>query len=38
LARPGAIVVADNIKTPGAPEYHAFMREHEGGDWRTVEH
>ena len=36
--RPGAIVVADNIKTPGAPEYHAFMREHEGGDWRTVEH
>jgi catechol O-methyltransferase len=35
---PGSIVVADNIKLPGAPEYRAFMREHEGGEWRTVEH
>ncbi len=36
--RPGAIVVGDNIKTPGAPEYRAFMAEQEGVGWRTVEH
>jgi catechol O-methyltransferase len=36
--RPGAIVVADNIKTPGAPAYREFMRTHEGRDWRTTEH
>ena len=28
--RPGAIVVADNVKFPGAPEYRAYMKEHEG--------
>ena len=34
----GSLVVADNIKFPGAHEYHAFMKAHEGRDWRTVEH
>jgi catechol O-methyltransferase len=36
--RAGSIVVADNIKFPGAPEYRAFMAEQEGVTWRTVEH
>lgn len=36
--RPGAIVVGDNIKNPGAPEYRAFMKEQEGRTWRTTEH
>jgi catechol O-methyltransferase len=34
----GAVVVADNIKFPGAPEYRGFMKEAEGVSWRTVEH
>jgi len=36
--RPGAGVVADNVKFPGAPGYRDYMREHEGRDWRTTEH
>lgn len=36
--RTGALVVADNVKVPGAPEYHAYMRESEGKQWRTAEH
>jgi catechol O-methyltransferase len=36
--RRGAIVVADNVRVPGAPEYRAFMRRQEGIAWRTVEH
>ena len=36
--RPGAVVVADNVKIPGAPRYREYMREHEGVDWRTTEH
>jgi catechol O-methyltransferase len=36
--RPGAVVVADNVKIPGAPRYRAYMREHEGRRWRTTEH
>ncbi|MGH9851920.1 MAG: O-methyltransferase [Blastocatellia bacterium] len=36
--RPGALVVADNIKFPGAPEYRAYMIENEGKRWRTIEH
>ena len=36
--RPGAVVVADNVKVPGAPRYRAYMREHEGRLWRTTEH
>jgi len=36
--RPGSVVVADNVKVPGAPAYRAYMRAHEGETWRTVEH
>jgi catechol O-methyltransferase len=36
--RPGAVVVADNVKFPGAPRYREHMREHEGDRWRTTEH
>jgi catechol O-methyltransferase len=35
---PGSIVVADNIRFPGAPEYRAHLREQEGKAWRTTEH
>lgn len=35
---PGSVVVADNVKYPGAPEYRAFMRRQEGADWQTREH
>jgi catechol O-methyltransferase len=35
---PGSIVVADNVKFPGAPEYLAYMRAHQGRLWNTVEH
>ncbi len=35
---PGTIVVADNVKIPGSPKYRAFMREHQGTQWQTVEH
>jgi catechol O-methyltransferase len=34
----GSVVVADNVKFPGVPDYHEFMHEREGRDWRTVEH
>ena len=36
--RPGAVVVADNVKLPGAPDYRDYMREQEGRLWRTTEH
>jgi catechol O-methyltransferase len=36
--RPGAIVVADNIRVPGAPAYHAFMKAKEGTLFRTRDH
>ena len=36
--RPGAIVVADNVKLPGAPEYRDYMRAEEGRLWHTTEH
>lgn len=36
--RPGAIVVADNVRVPGAPKYRAYMREQQGRQWNTVEH
>ncbi|MCF6388844.1 O-methyltransferase [Mycobacterium sp. MBM] len=36
--RPGSVVVADNVGLPGAPRYRAYMSDHEGSDWRTVEH
>jgi len=35
---PGSVVVADNVKVPGAPAYRAHMRTYEGQTWRTVEH
>ena len=34
----GALVVADNVKFPGAPEYHAYMKEQQGKLWQTDEH
>lgn len=36
--RRGAIVVADNVRIPGAPKYRAYMREQQGGLFDTVEH
>src|SRR6202011_4252692 len=35
---PGSIVVADNIKLPGAPDYRAHMRAQDGKAWRSIEH
>jgi catechol O-methyltransferase len=35
---PGSVVVADNIRVPGAPAYRAHMRENDGTLWRTTEH
>jgi catechol O-methyltransferase len=35
---PGSIVVADNIRFPGAPEYRAYLQEQEGKTWRTIAH
>jgi catechol O-methyltransferase len=34
----GSVVVADNVKIPGAPKYRAHMKGEEGRTWRTVEH
>ena len=34
----GSIVVADNIRIPGAPKYRAYMREQQGKLFDTVEH
>jgi catechol O-methyltransferase len=34
----GSIVVADNVKFPGAPKYRAYMQEQQGKGWNTVEH
>lgn len=36
--RRGAIVVADNVKLPGAPDYLAYMRAEQGARWNTIEH
>jgi catechol O-methyltransferase len=36
--RPGSIVVADNVKLPGAPEYRKYMHDKEGSNWSTTEH
>ena len=32
---PGSIVVADNIKVPGAPKYREYMRRQQGKLWDT---
>jgi catechol O-methyltransferase len=34
----GSVVVADNVKVPGAPAYRAYMKAHESTTWRTIEH
>ena len=34
----GSVVVADNIRQPGAPDYREFMQTEEGRTWRTSEH
>ncbi len=36
--RAGTVVVADNVRFPGAPDYRAFMSREQGRTWRTVEH
>ena len=36
--RRGAVVVADNVKTPGSPRYRAFMQREQGRRFTTVEH
>ena len=38
MLHPGSIVLADNIKFPGAPDYRTYMKEQEGKRWRTLEH
>ncbi len=35
---PGSVVVADNLRVPGAPKYRAYMQVQEGQHWRTTEH
>jgi catechol O-methyltransferase len=35
---PGSIVVADNVKVPGAPKYRAYMQKQQGTLWNTAEH
>lgn len=35
---PGSIVVADNVRVPGAPKYRAYMREQQGKLFNTLEH
>jgi catechol O-methyltransferase len=34
----GSIVMADNVKIPGAPEYRTYMREQQAKHWRSIEH
>jgi catechol O-methyltransferase len=34
----GSIVVADNVRIPGAPKYREYMRQQQGKLWNTVEH
>jgi catechol O-methyltransferase len=35
---PGSIVVADNVRFPGAPAYRAYLKAQQGKTWRTIEH
>jgi catechol O-methyltransferase len=35
---PGSIVVADNVRFPGAPEYRAYLKARQGSTWDTIEH
>jgi catechol O-methyltransferase len=34
----GSLVVADNVKLPGAPKYRAYLEAAEGKSWRTIAH
>jgi catechol O-methyltransferase len=34
----GSVVVADNIKVPGAPAYRSYMKAHESTTWHTIEY
>jgi catechol O-methyltransferase len=34
----GSVVVADNVRVPGAPAYRAYMATHQDQSWHTVEH
>ena len=34
----GSVVVADNVRFPGAPKYRAYMQAEEGKTWRTTGH
>ncbi len=36
--RAGSIVVADNVRVPGAPNYREYMRRQQGNRWNTTEH
>jgi catechol O-methyltransferase len=36
--RPGSIVVADNVRIPGAPESREYMRRQQGKQFETIEH
>jgi len=35
---PGSLVVADNVRVPGAPAYRRYLQAAEGKTWRTIEH
>lgn len=35
---PGSIVVADNVRFPGAPQYRAYLKAQQGNTWDTIEH
>jgi catechol O-methyltransferase len=35
---PGSIVVADNVRIPGAPKYREYMRQQQGKRFDTIEH
>lgn len=35
---PGSLVVADNVKFPGAPQYRAYLNARQGKTWHTIEH
>ena len=35
---PGSLVVADNVKIPGAPRYRAYLEAAEDKSWRTIAH
>ncbi|MBW0017685.1 MAG: O-methyltransferase [Mycobacterium sp.] len=34
----GSVVVADNVRVPGAPKYRKYMRDQQGQHWSTTEH